>query len=211
MVVATNGCSSSVVYVLEQLHNLPVGLVAERPQQRADRRLALAVHLHGNDVAVARLELHPRAAVRDELGGRQRPARVRIYVGGEVDAGRSDELADHDALRAVDDERAGARHHGNVAQEQRLLLDFALSRAGGLDLQADGDVKRGGVGDLLFPALLFGVLRLVEVVVVEGQLEPVSGLVFDGRDLLEQLAESVRLQPVERAQLYLQQVWNVEH
>ena len=92
-----------------------------------------------------------------------------------------------------------------------LFLDLALSRAGGLDLQVNGNVQRGGVCDFFFSALLFGVLRLVEVVVLEGQLEPVPGLVFDGRDLLEQLAESVRLQPVEGAQLDLQQVWNVEH
>ena len=39
----------------------------------------------------------------------------------------ADELGDDDALGAVDDEGALVGHHGEVAHEDELLLDLALS------------------------------------------------------------------------------------
>ena len=46
---------------------------------------------------------------------------------------------------------------------------------------------------------------------LEGQLKPSAWEVLDGRDLLEQFLKAVGLEPLERVQLHLNQVWNVEY
>src|SRR5439155_12019189 len=51
----------------EERRDLLVGRVPDRAQQRGNGQLAFAVDLHRDNVLVRRLELEPRAAVRDEL------------------------------------------------------------------------------------------------------------------------------------------------
>ena len=103
------------------------------------------------------LELHPGAAVRDDL-----PDEGVRALAGEEDARRAVELRDDDALRPVDDEGAVVRHEGDVAEVDLLLLDVpdrpllrgALPRRGVLlveDLEAERHLERHGVGE---PALL---------------------------------------------------------
>jgi len=55
------------------------GLVADRAQERGGRDLALAVNLDREQVLVARLELEPGAARRDDLRD------VEVLVGRLVD------------------------------------------------------------------------------------------------------------------------------
>ena len=181
-------------------------VVAQAAEQRADRRLALAVNLDCQQVAVGRLELHPRPAIGDELGGGERPAGVGVGGRGEVNAGRAHQLAHHHALRAVDDERAGLGHHRNVADEQGLLFDFAPAGPARFDFELDGDVEGGGEGGFALAALVFGELRRLEVVVAEAQLEPSARKVFYGRNLVEQLAQPFGLEVFERVDLHLNQV-----
>ena len=66
----------------------------------------------------------------------------------EVDAGRAVELADDDALGAVDDELAAADHDRHVA-EVDLFLD-AVSPL----LQAEPDAERPAVGEAELAALV---------------------------------------------------------
>ena len=86
-----------------------------------------------------------------------------VTLDGEVHAGRANQLADHNALRPVDDECALRGHHGNIAHEEVLLLDLA----GLLDQKAGLDVERRRVGDLLVAALLLRVLGVLEVVITQ--------------------------------------------
>ena len=170
--------------VAELLEDLLVG-PAEGLEQHRDVLLALAVETDADHVALVDLELEPGAAARDHLGGVD--VLVRGLVGGllEVDAGRADQLADHDSLGAVDDEGASGRHQREVAHEDRLALDLTGLVVGELG----GDVERCGVGEVLLLALLDGVLRVVEHRVLEGQAHRL-GEVLDRRDLLEDLRQT---------------------
>ena len=72
--------------------------------------------------------------------------------------GRAVELADDDALGAVDDELAAADHDRHVAEVDRLL-------EGGLALvEPEPDVERSAVGQAELAALVGVVARLAQVV-----------------------------------------------
>ena len=73
---------------VELAEDLFVGLEAEGPQEDRAEELALAVDADVEDVLLVVLELHPGAAVRDDL----REERVRRLL-REEDAGRAVELA----------------------------------------------------------------------------------------------------------------------
>src|SRR5687768_11531976 len=154
---------------------------ADGTQQRGDRDLALAVDLDAEQVLVGRLELEPGTAVRDHLGGMQHPARRRILGGRVVHAGRADELADHDALGAVDDERALLRHPREVAHEDGLVLDLV----GLLDDEVDLYFQRAREGQVTGTAVFLVELRIFEVKLAEVELQVLAGEVGDRGDFVE--------------------------
>ena len=215
-----------VVHFLEQRQDLLVVGDAERAQERRDGQFALPVDLHGHDVAGARLELQPRAAVGNKFGERHVPPSRRILHPGEVRAGRAHQLAHHHALRPVDHKRPRGRHHREVAEEQRLLLDLARL----LHLQLHRDVERRVVGDLFRPALVLGrpgladvvrvrlpavdglgQPRLANVVLAEAQLEPVARRILQRVDLLQRLADAVRQERRERFRLHAHEAGGLHH
>ena len=199
------------VHIGEHVDNLFVRGIAHRSQQCADGRLALAIDLDRYDIAAGSLELHPRAAIRYQLGGCETAPGVRVGRGGEVHARRAHELADDDALCAVDDESAVAGHQRDVADEQGLFLNLAASGATCLDFQRNGYIQRRGVCNFLFAAFFFGELGVFEVVVAKRELEARAGRVFYRRNLLEQVAQAIVLEPLERVDLHLNQVGHIEH
>ena len=90
----------------------------------------------------------------------------------EEDARRAVQLADDDALGAVDDEGAVLRHQRDLAEVDLLLLHVADRLRAGLfvrvpDHQADDDLDRRGERHAALAALVDVVLRLVEVVADE--------------------------------------------
>ena len=190
----------------EQRGDLVVLLVADRAQQGRRRDLALAIDLDPQLVLVVRLELEPGAAVRDDLGAEQHPARGGILGLAVVDARRADELADDDALGAVDDECALVGHPRVVAHVDALALDLA----GLLDEELDVDVERLAEGQVLRPALLLGVLGRPELVVEELELHDLAGEVLDRADLIEQFAKPLVDEPGERVELEFDQVGDLE-
>ncbi len=75
------------------------------------------------------------------------------------------QLADNDALGAVDDERAVLRHQGNIAVENFLLLDVAdglgaAIRVFVVDGEPDGDFEGRGVSHAALLAFIHVVLQL---------------------------------------------------
>ncbi len=177
--------------VVEQLEDL-VGRPSERLQQHGDELPALAVDPNAEGLLLVDVELQPRAPGGDDLRDEDVLVRGLVQLAAEVGARRADELGHHDALGAVDDERPAPGHDGEVPHEDLLLLDLA----GGLVDELGLDEERGGVGDVLVPALLLGVLHVLELVGLEGQLE-LLGEVLDRRDLLEDLLEAFIQEPVE--------------
>ena len=190
------------VHGVEERGDLVVGLVPDGPEERGRGDLPLPVHLDREEVLVARLELEPRPAVRDDLRAVQHAPGRRVLEGGVVDTGRTDELAHHDALRAVDDERALVRHPRVVAHVDALALDLA----GLLDEELDFDMERLDERPVADPALVLGELRVAERVVEEPELHDLAGEVLDGADLVEELAQALRDEPVERLELELDEV-----
>ena len=161
---------------------------AEGLEQHRHRLLALAVDTNGDEILLVDLELEPCAAARNDLGGED--VLIRRLVDGalEVRPGGTHELRHNDALGSVDDKRSLIRHQGEVAHEYRLGFDLT----GLVVHELGGYEERGGVGEVLFLALLDGVLRRLKTVIAEGQGHH-SGKILDWADLFEDLGEAGHL------------------
>ena len=175
----------------------------QRPQERRDRQLALAVDARVDDALLVDLELEPRTAARHQVGREDLLGRVlRLH---QVGARAAHELRHDDALGAVDDERAPLGHHREVAHEDRLLADLA----GLLVDEADRHRERRLVGQVLLAALLDRELGFAEPVLTELDGER-AGVILDRRDVVDRLAETFAHEPVERFTLDVDQVGEVE-
>ena len=86
---------------------------------------------------------------------------------GKIHAGRTHELADDHALRAVDDERALLGHEREIAHKYRLLLDFARF----LIYKAHCHAQRGAIVDIPLLAFFDGVFRMVKINAVIDELQ----------------------------------------
>ena len=163
-----------------------VGLEPERPEEDRRRELALPVDPDEEHALLVVLELHPGAAVRNDLG--------EVPVGRllrEEDARGPVELGHDDALGAVDHERAVLGHQGNVAEEDFLFLGVphrldARLRVLVVDEEAEGHLEGDRVGHPPLLALGHGVLHLqvdgVAADVAEGHLVGVLGAALVARD-----------------------------
>ena len=176
--------------------------VAHRAQEHADRQLALAVDADVDAALLVDLELEPGAAGRHQV--RDEDLLLAVLRLHDVGARRAHELRHDDALGAVDDERAPLGHPREVAHEDGLLADLA----GLAVLERDLDGQRASVGEVLLATLRDRSDRLVEVDLLEDDGQ-VAGVVLDGRDIVDRLAEAALLgvdQPVERAALDINEV-----
>jgi hypothetical protein len=162
-------------------------------------------------------ELDPRPAERDDARADQPlPVRVRRLL--EDDARRPVELADDDALGAVDDEGAQPGEQRELA-EVDLLLDDVARALDAVDLLVDHELQRRlerrREGHVALDALLDRVLRLAEGVADELEREVLVD-VGNGEQVLEDaleahvlalLARGVQLQQrLEGARLDVEQV-----
>ena len=131
------------------------------------------------------------------------------------------QLADDDALCAVDDEGAQGREQGQLTEVNLFLDDVArpLHLAHHLvDHELERGLERRGIGHVALDALLDGVLRLAKGIAHELQREVLVD-VRDGEQVLEDPLESdvlalvgggIRLQQrFERARLDVEQMRHV--
>src|SRR5882762_8561332 len=171
-----------------------IGLHAQRAQEDGAEELALAVNAHVENVLGVVLEFHPRAAVRNDLA-----EEVGAIVGAfEKDARRTMQLADDDALGAVDDEGAVIGHQRDVAVENFLLLDVANGFRAGVRVfivygETNSDLERGGIRHAALLALVHVVLQLhgnrVAALVAEGRRILVEGAAL----LADHIARLIRI------------------
>ena len=154
--------------LVEGLQDLGVGLEAGGFHEGGGEDLFLAVQADPQHVVGVEFKFHPGAAVRYDAGVKEGFTEDRLlllFVFLEDDAGRAVQLADHDALGAVEDERAGIGHDGQLAQDD-VLVDHVLELAAVL-LEAQGHIslERGGVGAAagkrFFRTLVLGSAELV--------------------------------------------------
>ena len=124
-----------------------------------------------------------------------------------VNARGADQLADDDALAAVDDERAVLRHQREVAHKDFAFLDLAGLVVG----QADQHLERRGIGHIALAALRQRVLgRLVQRVIDELELQ-VAIKIINRRNVIEDLAEILLEKTLVRILLNLDQIGHLHN
>ena len=182
--VAGDGRGNALV-IAEQADDLLVRLDAHGAQQHRHRQLAGAVDAGEHDAVGVGLVLDPRAAVGDHLGGIQRHAGLVDGL-GIVDARRTNQLRDDDALRAVDDERAVLGHQREVSHEHLGFLDLMGVAVG----QTHRHLQRRGVGRVALLALLDRVFRLLVQRIIRELEDQALAVVGDGRNIRQHLAKA---------------------
>ncbi len=146
---------------IERFQNVFAGSQAQGAQENRAQKLALAVDADVQHVLLVILEFHPRTAVGNNLS-----QEISAVVGSlKEHAGRTVQLADDDALGAIDDEGAVLRHQRNVAKENFLLFNIPNRAVAGLGVlvenrQAHRDLERRGVSHAALFALRHVVLQL---------------------------------------------------
>ena len=178
----------NALHLIEGAQDVFIRLHSQRAQENRAEEFPLAVDADVQNVLRVVLEFNPRAAVRNDLS-EEVAAIVRSF---EKHARRTVQLADDDALGAVDDERAVLRHQRNIAEENFLFLDVAdgLRASVGIlvvNREADRDLERRGIRHAAFLAFVHVVLQL--------QSDRVAALVAESRRVL-----------IERAALRAQHV-----
>ena len=184
---------------VERADDLVRAAQAERAQEHRGQELPLAVDADVEEVLLVVLELHPRAAIRNDLRDVE-----RLVLGVEERARRAVELRHDDALGPVDDERAVVGHQRDVAEVDLLLLDVADGLHAGLgilvpDHEPDGDLERHGVGHAALLALVDVVLQLHPDRVAADVTDVAAGLVLLAAARAEHLVIAVRIGNQRRA------------
>ena len=177
---------ADVERVVEEVQDLFVARVTHRAQQHRDGQLALAVDADVDAALLVDLELEPRTAGRHEIGDED--LLLRVLGLHQVRARGTDQLRHDDALGAVDHERAAIGHPREVAHEHRLLADLARLAVD----EADRDGQRPRVREVLLAALVERSDGLVERELPELHGE-IAGVVLDGRDVVDRLAQTPTL------------------
>ena len=186
-------------------HDLRVRPQAQGPQDHGDGKLPGPVDPDPQHVVAVRLVFQPGAPVRDNLGGIERLAGlVQGHV--EIDAGRADQLADDDALRAVNNEGSMLGHQGEVAHKNVGFLDFT----GFTVFQAYKNLQRSRVGQIPLAAARHGILRLIQAVVHKLQNE-IPIIVSNGRNVAQDLAEIGIEKALIGVLLNLDQIRHLQH
>ncbi len=147
--------------LIERAQDFFIGLHSQRAQEDGAEEFALAVDAHVENVFGVVFEFDPRPAIRNDFA-----EEVGAVVGAlEEDSRRAMQLADDDALSAVDDERAVLGHQWNIAVENFLLLDVANGLGAGVGIlvvngETDSDFQRRGIRHAALLALVHVVLQL---------------------------------------------------
>ena len=193
--------------IAEQLNDFLVCSDTQRSDQLCDRDFSGTVDTDIENVVRIRLVLEPCAAIRNNGAGEQSLTDL-VMRDSVINAGGTHELTDDNTLGAVDNERAGCRHKRKIAHENLMFLDFAVF----LVQQTDRHVQRGRIIRVTFLALLDRVLDLISAkfIIYEFEAQLIAE-VFDRRDVIEYLSESLVDEPFIRRLLDLDQVGHLQN
>ena len=166
-VLGVEGAQDRLVLAVGRVHG---------PQQSHRAELAGLVDADAEGVLLGDVDLDPAAALGDDAAGVQL-ALAGLGLDDEIDAGGAVQLADDDALGAVDDELAAADHDRHVAEVDLLLDRLVLA-------EAEPDAERPAVGEAELAALGRVVAGLAQLVldVLQAELLVVA---LDREDLLQ--------------------------
>ena len=197
--IARDGGGNALVPA-EHIDDFRVAFHAQGAQKHRHRQFAGAVDAaihHGVGIG---FELDPRAPVGDHLRGIQVAAAL-IDGAGEIRARRTHELADNDALRAIDHEGAVLGHQREIPHEDLAFLHFVRIAVG----EAHRHFQRRGKGKVALAAPLNRVLRLVERIIDELQHQAFA-VIGNRRCVSEHLSQSLVEKVLIRALLHLNQI-----
>src|SRR5208283_5462154 len=188
---------------VEGLENVFAGAQAKGAQENRAQEFALAVDAHVEHVLLVVFEFDPGSAIGNDFA-----EEVRAVVRGlKEHARRAVQLADDNALGAVDDEGAVLRHQRNVSEEDFLLFDVADGAGAGLgvlvpDGKPHGDLERSVIGHAALLALGHVVLQLqadwIAALVAEvGRIRVVrAAVVASGTEVVQAFQVSALALPV---------------
>ena len=166
--------------------DVPVGVVTDCAKESCDEELAasaLAVEVNIDQVIDIELDFHPGAAVRNDS---VREERSSAGVTGllEADARRSVQLADDNALRAVDNESTAFGHHRDFTDVDVFIYN------GVFVFKSEINMKRGAVSISVFDAVNGILLRKAQGIRDELQ-DHLFVKTFDWEDFVENLLETL--------------------
>ncbi len=179
--------------IAEEIDDLLIGTDAERAHQNSDRHLPGPVYTDIKDVIGVCLILQPGSSVGDHGAGEEFLAEF-ILVNPVIDAGGTNQLADDDTLRAVDDKGAVPGHKRKVSHEDLLLLDLAVIL---LVIQANTDFQGRRVSPVTLFALLNRIFHIFLSEPVPGKSKAeMSAEVFNRRNIVQNLLKALVTKPL---------------
>ena len=191
--------------VAENIGDRHVRTEAEGAQKDSRADLPLSVDVHPHDALRILLEFEPCAAVGNDRCFEHFPARLVLFR-LVVRAGRTDELRNDDALRAVDDKGAVVGHEREIAHKHFLIDDLVFDF---ID-KAHFYPKRERIRCVAVPAFLLVIFRLrAEFMAEKVQLE-VIGIVGDRRKILEYFADTLFDERLIRVLLDLDEIGDLD-
>ncbi len=170
--------------LVEGAQNVRVGFEAEGAQEHRAVELALTIDADVEQVLVVVFEFDPAAAIRDDF-----PEVVtERLLALEEHAGRAVQLADNDALGAVDDEGAVVGHQRDFAEEDFLLLDVTDGFVAGLRILIE---DRKPYCDFEWSRVGHAALFALRNVVLELQAYGIAAAAAEGHDVAIEGAATV--------------------
>ncbi len=181
------GIDLELLDVVELLDNVFVGRVADGAEEGRRKKLAAAaaaIEVNIEEVVRVELHFHPGAAVGDDAETVKGLA-IEVQVRLEANAGRTVQLADDDALGAIDDKGATQGHHRQFAHVDALFLRAGLVGEG------EGHIERRTEGFSITERLKSGELGLAHLILgkIQGEFLIVA---LDREDLAENRLQACR-------------------
>ena len=178
-----------------------IGHERQRTQENRGGNLALAVNFHANHIALAGFKFQPRPTVGNHLRRRQFAPAGAFFFQREVNVWRANQLADDNALCAVEDKRAFRRHHGEFPHVDILLLNLARFLIDQAHVHPHGR-RIGQIHDAAFFFAVFGVFKAI-VAKFEGERAVVR---VNGRDFIKEFPQAFFQEPLVTLLLNLDEV-----
>ena len=147
--------------------------MTQSPQQCRHWQFTAAVNLDVNRAISRRFKLQPGTTTWDHLG--TVIVTTSHGVSGKEHTGRADQLANHHALRTVDDKGAALSHPWIIAEVDFLLLDFTRDFVS----QFNGCVQWRFKRQIVFLGKLVGGLWLVKMIAAEPQCQLLTSIVVN--------------------------------
>ena len=143
------------IVAVEQVSEFFVGADTQSSEQSGSRNTSGSVNLDPRNVACVLFKFKPCATARNNLRSESGYA-VLVFRFKSVNARASDNLADDNTFRAVDNERTRFRHKRKIAHKDFLLDNFTRFVVG----KPCPDFKRNRIGCVTVFTLFNGVFRL---------------------------------------------------